>query len=141
MTLRTPSTAQRPGRREVDARSGSRTGHCRISAIASARDEAEVWNSPRTADVVVREPGLRIPRIAMQRCSASITTITPCGSSLRTSASATCAVIRSCTWGRRAVQVDQPGDLAQAGDVAVAARDVADVRDAVEGQQVVLAHA
>ena len=103
MTLRTPSTAQRPGRgRSTPVSAGPPAVICRISAIASARDEAEVWNSPRTADVVVREPGLRMPRIAMHRCSASITTITPCGSSLRTSASATCAVIRSWTCGRRA---------------------------------------
>src|SRR4029453_9517287 len=90
-----------PGPGQLDAGVGG-AAHCLISAIASARDEAEVWNSPRTADVVVREPGLRIPRIAMHRCSASITTITPCGSSLRTIASATCAVIRSWTCGRRA---------------------------------------
>ena len=80
-----------PGPGQVDAGLAPmrRVHFCRISAIASARDEAEVWNSPRTADVVVREPGLRIPRIAMHRCSASITTITPCGSIFFTSASAT----------------------------------------------------
>ena len=48
------------------------------SATAPPRaSEAEVWNIPRTAEVVVRAPGLRMPRIAMHRCSASITTITP----------------------------------------------------------------
>ncbi len=36
---------------------------------------------PRTAEVVVREPGLRTPRMAMHRCSASMTTITPRGCS------------------------------------------------------------
>ena len=47
------------------------------------------------AEVVVLAPGLRMPRIAMQRCWASITTITPRGSSLRINASAICAVSRS----------------------------------------------
>src|SRR5688500_19514033 len=32
---------------------------------------------PRTAEVMVRAPALRTPRMVMQRCSASITTITP----------------------------------------------------------------
>ena len=36
---------------------------------------------PQTADVVVTAPGLRMPRIAMQRCSASMTTIAPAGRS------------------------------------------------------------
>ena len=61
----------------------------RISDSASARELGELWKIPRTADVVVRAPGLRMPRIPMHRCSASITTITPRGSSLRTIASAT----------------------------------------------------
>ena len=141
MTFRTPITTQRPGRGTAHRRRRPGTAHCRIRAIASARDEAEVWNNPRTADVVVREPGLRIPRIAMHRCSASITTITPCGSSLRTSASATCAVIRSCTCGRRAYRSTNRAILRQPGDPAVPARDVADVGDAVEREQVVLAEA
>ena len=61
----------------------------RINDSASARELGELWKIPRTADVVVRAPGLRMPRIPMHRCSASITTITPRGSSLRTIASAT----------------------------------------------------
>ena len=48
----------------------------------------------------MRAPGLRMPRIDMHRCSASITTIAPRGSSRRTSASAICEVSRSCTCGR-----------------------------------------
>ena len=46
--------------------------------IASARVAvSRSW--PRTAEVTVRAPGLRTPRIDMQRCSHSSTTITPCG--------------------------------------------------------------
>ena len=32
---------------------------------------------PRTAEVIVVAPGLRTPRMAMHRCSACTTTITP----------------------------------------------------------------
>ena len=68
----------------------------------SARDAAEVLNPPRTAEVVVVDPGLRMPRIAMHRCSHSMTTMTACAPSLSTSASAICDVNRSCTCGRLA---------------------------------------
>ena len=44
----------------------------RMRSNASDRDALSVLNCPRTADVVVVAPGLRMPRIAMQRCSASI---------------------------------------------------------------------
>src|SRR6478609_6724238 len=74
----------------------------RMRSSASARDAASTLNWPRTADVVVIAPGLRTPRIAMQRCSASTTTMAPRGSSLRINASAICAVSRSCTCGRLA---------------------------------------
>src|SRR5689334_14822940 len=74
----------------------------RIRSSASDRDAASTLNWPRTAEVVVTAPGLRTPRIAMQRCSASTTTITPRGLSLFINASAICAVSRSCTWGRLA---------------------------------------
>ena len=50
-----------------------------IRSSASPRETALVLNRPRTADVVVVAPGLRIPRIAIHRCSASITTITRAG--------------------------------------------------------------
>ena len=52
-----------------------------ISDIASAREDSLVLNNPRTALVIVLLPGLRIPRIVMQVCSASRTTITPLVSS------------------------------------------------------------
>src|SRR6202041_896352 len=55
----------------------------KMRSSASAREAGLVLNWPRTADVVVTAPGLRTPRIAMHRCSASTTTITPRGSSLR----------------------------------------------------------
>ncbi len=51
-----------------------------IRLIASALVLAWVWKMPRTAEVVVIAPGLRTPRMAMHRCSASITTMTPAGS-------------------------------------------------------------
>src|SRR5665647_1731435 len=73
----------------------------RMRLIASAR-VATSRICPRTADVTVRAPGLRTPRIDMHRCSHSITTITPRGDRAATSASATCEVKRSWTWGRRA---------------------------------------
>lgn len=60
----------------------------RIRSNASDLDAALDCSRPRTADVVVLAPGLRIPRIAMHRCSASTTTIAPRGSSLRMTASA-----------------------------------------------------
>ncbi|PQM49404.1 hypothetical protein C1Y40_00372 [Mycobacterium talmoniae] len=60
----------------------------RMRSSASDRDLASVLNSPRTAEVVVTAPGLRTPRIDMHRCSASMTTMTPRGSSLRVIASA-----------------------------------------------------
>src|SRR5690606_13748925 len=74
----------------------------RMRSSASAREAALVCNSPRTAEVVVLAPGLRMPRIAMHRCSASTTTIAPRGSSLRMTASAIWLVSRSCTCGRLA---------------------------------------
>ena len=56
----------------------------------------------RTALVIVFEPGFRTPRMVMQRCSHSMTTITPRGSRMRLMASAIWVVSRSCTWGRLA---------------------------------------
>lgn len=66
-----------------------RTHRRRMRSKASARDAELVWNRPRTAEVVVLAPGLRMPRMAIHRCSASTTTIAPRGSSLRMIASAT----------------------------------------------------
>ena len=56
----------------------------------------------RTADVMVRAPALRTPRMVMQRCSASITTITPRASRSSMRESATWVVSRSWTCGRLA---------------------------------------
>jgi hypothetical protein len=61
--------------------------------IASARVVSLSRKAPRTAEVTVRAPGLRTPRIVMHRCSASMTTTTPRGSSVSTSASAIWLVI------------------------------------------------
>src|SRR5699024_8307868 len=74
----------------------------RIRSRTSPRETALLLNSPRTAEVVVVAPGLRMPRIDMHRCSASMTTIAARGSSLRTNASAMSLVSRSCTCGRLA---------------------------------------
>ena len=70
--------------------------------IASARVTSLSRKTPRTAEVTVRAPGLRTPRMVMHKCSASITTTTPRGSSVSARASAIWLVIRSCTCGRRA---------------------------------------
>ena len=45
-------------------------------------------NWPRTAEVKVFEPGLRIPRIDIHKCSHSITTIDPRAPSISVMASA-----------------------------------------------------
>ena len=69
---------------------------------------------PRTADVTVREPGLRTPRIDMHRCSHSTTTSTPRGWSSATSASAICGGEPLLHLRAAREHVDQPGELAQA---------------------------
>ena len=63
---------------------------------------AALRSRPRTALVTVLAPGLWTPRMDMHRCSASTTTRTPWAPSRSIMASATCAVSRSWTWGRRA---------------------------------------
>ena len=75
---------------------------CVMRLIASARVLESSLNEPRTAEVIVSDPGFWAPRIDMHMCSASIITSTPAGSSLSISASAICVVSRSCTCGRRA---------------------------------------
>ena len=112
-----------------------------MKLMASLRAATLSRISPRTAEVTVSAPGLRTPRIDMQRCSASTTTSTPRGASTASMRSATWVVRRSCTWGRLRVAVHQPGQLGQAGDPAVLVRDVGDVGPAEPGHQVVLAHA
>ena len=54
-------------------------GRPTIRLMASARVTVLSLKMPRTADVTVFAPGLRTPRMAMHRCSASMTTITPRG--------------------------------------------------------------
>src|SRR5699024_7936350 len=106
--VREPTTAVgEGGRGDVedphDLRARPVHGHhlLRMRLIASERDAASrSW--PRTADVIVEEPGFCTPRIDMHRCSASTTTIAPRGCRCVTSASAICVVRRSCTCGRRA---------------------------------------
>src|SRR5215831_14356319 len=71
-----------------------------MRAMTSARVAALSLNSPLTAEVKVSDPGLRTPRIDMQRCSASIITNAPRGCRTSTIASAICVVSRSCTCGR-----------------------------------------
>ncbi len=108
--------------------------------MASARVAAS-RRLPRTALVTVLAPGLRTPRMDMHRCSASITTIAP----------------RGCEDAHEGVgdlrgqplldlralgeHVDEPGQLGQPRDAPALVGDVADVRDAVEGHEVVLAGA
>jgi hypothetical protein len=68
-----------------------------MSDIASARVAALFWKMPRTALVTVSAPAFLTPRIDMQRCSASMTTITPAGSRFFTIVSAIWEVSRSWT--------------------------------------------
>ena len=56
---------------------------------ASSRVLLSVLNVPRTALVTVMAPAARMPRIVMQVCSASMTTMMPTGSSSAIMASAT----------------------------------------------------
>jgi hypothetical protein len=75
----------------------------------------------------------------MHMCSHSTTTIAPRGLRWVTSASTIWVVRRSCTWGRRAKNIHETGQLAQARHLALMGRDVPHVRDAVERYQMVLA--
>ena len=144
VTFRTPITTHRPGRgRSTPVSAGCAGGfiRCRISAIASARDEAEVWNSPRTAEVVVPRAGLADPA----HRHAQVLGLDHDDHALRVQlADQRVGDLRGqplLHLRAPGVEVDQPGELGQPGDPAVAARDVADVRDPVERQQVVLAQA
>jgi hypothetical protein len=73
-----------------------------MKLIASARVAGLSLNRPRTAEVTVSVPDFFTPRIDMHRCSHWISTNTPLGLRMSTSASAIWVVRRSCTWGRRA---------------------------------------
>ena len=63
-----------------------------MSDSASARVAWLFSKAPRTALVVVVVPGFFTPRMLMHMCSASKTTITPCGCSCSISVSAICEV-------------------------------------------------
>jgi len=74
----------------------------RMSVMNSSRVLEFVWNAPRMALVTTVEFCFSMPRMRMQRCSASVTTATPRGSKCRSIVSAISVVIRSCTCSRRA---------------------------------------
>ena len=110
-----------------------------MSDMTSARVAGLSLNRPRTADVRVRVPGLRTPRIDMHRCSASIITNAP--ARLQDVDDRVGDLRREPLLHLRPLgeAVDQPGELRQAGDAAVVTGDVRDVRAAVERDEVVLA--
>ena len=89
------------------------------------------------AEVIIIVPGFCAPRIVRQRCSASMTTAAPSGERPCMSVSAIWLVRRSCICGPAREDVNGARDLADADDAPL--RDVADVRLAVEGEEVVLA--
>ena len=128
-------------RRRCRARepSGDHSHRPWTNSMASARVRGSSRNSPRTAEVMVRVPGLRTPRIDMQRCSASTTTSTPRGSSTlshRVGDLRRHALLHLQPVGEG---VDQTGQLRQPGDPAVVTGNVAHVGLAHEGDHVVLA--
>ena len=86
--------------------------------IASARDLASRWKIPRTAEVIVRAPAFWMPRIAMHMCSHSTTTITPRGSALHQGVGDLGGQPLLHLRPPR-VDLDEPGQLGQAGDPAV----------------------
>ena len=91
------------------------------------------------ADVVMRASCLRTPRIIEHRCSASITTATPCGCSSSLIKSATWRVIRSCTCSRRANISTMRGILES--PITRPRRNIGYMRPADKWQHVVLAQA
>ena len=92
---------------------------------------------PCRAEVTVRAPGFCTPRNDMHRCSASSTTPTPRGRSVRSSQRATCVVSRSWTCRPRACRSTTRASFDR--PMIRSPGQVADVRDADERQQVVLA--
>ena len=91
--------------------------------------------------MIVRAPAFRMPRISMHMCSHSSTTITPRGVEPLHQQVGDLRGQPLLHLRPAGVDLDQPGQLGQSGDPAVGAGDVADVRHAVERQQVVLAQA
>ena len=95
---------------------------------------------PRTAEVIVRAPALRTPRMVMHRCSASIdhddaARLEQLDQRVGDLGGQPLLHLRPL-----GEDVDQPGQLGQAGDLAALVGDVADVGDPGERHQVVLAH-
>ena len=90
---------------------------------------------------MVFEPGLRTPRMVMQRCSHSITTITPRGSRMLIDGIGDLGGQPLLHLGSLGVEIDEAGQLAEPGDLAVSARDVADVGNPGERHEMVLAAA
>ena len=95
------------------------------------------WKVPVKVDVRVVEPCLRMPRMAMHICSASIMTATPRGFSTSWMTPAICAVMRLLRLQAVRKDVDDAGDLRQADHLAI--RQVADMRLADDRHHVVLA--
>ena len=111
-----------------------------MRANTSARVASLVWMSPRTALVTVLEPGVRTPRMLMQRCSASMSTSAPVGCRDASMARGWLKSISPLLQLRtRRHLAHHARQLAQPGDVTVVTRDVGHVRAPVERQQMVLA--
>lgn len=111
----------------------------KMSDIDASARAALFLRHPRTADVVVRLPGLA-PRMVMQRCSASMTTRTPSPGCRPLSTAVATWLVRCPAAAATREHVDHARKLGDAADATVLGRDVRDVRDPEERQQVVLAH-
>ena len=122
-------------------RSSESGGRCgRIRDIASLRVAgSRSW--PRTAEVMVVRAGLADPAHGHAHVLAlDDHDRRRAGSRISISESAIWVVSRSWTWGRRANTSTRRASLDRPVILPVVGRDVADVRDAVERHQVVLAH-
>src|SRR3972149_7038718 len=75
---------------------------CRIRVMNSLRVSWRVRKAPSNVLVMIIEFCFSTPRIRMHRCSASMTTATPRGSSFSMMILAIWLVSRSWTWSRRA---------------------------------------
>ena len=111
----------------------------RISSRNSCRVRASPWNTPSIALVVVTEFCFSTPRIAMQRCVASMTTATPSGRTLSANGLGDLRRQPFLHLQPPREHVDEPRNLAEADDLAVG--NVGDVALAEERQQVMLAEA
>ena len=134
-----PAVAERV-RRHVEDAHDRRVAHADPASDqrdAARRGPTGSASSPRPATVTVVLPAWRAPRVVTHVCCASSTTSTPRASSPASMVSAICSVRRSCTCGRAASVSTTLRDAAEPDDPL--ARQVRDVRDAEERQQVVLA--